>query len=317
MFKTSTQAIFDFGMIPPPVSINKVDKELYAASWACLRETLVVGKVPRYFKEAVAAGASVANECPYCVGAHQMMFNIYKPGKRKLGSNQDEIFNAWDPEKLKEWASSCFLNEKERPIKPFPKQYQAEIIGTAVYFHYLTRMVTIHLGDSLIPKMLEWMVPIMMPFMRLFMGLNNKRKKKVGASQIAHVSSEGGPDWADEEHIRIAFAQFSQLTEDKIIKVIDQSMIDCINSFLSDWHGVLPSIGAGWVDPHIEKWGGTDIQKKQQLKVMLQTIASPYMIVDEDKKRLKEFMGHKNLVLMITWASLKAALKTGQIISKD
>jgi hypothetical protein len=41
------------------------------------------------------------------------------------------------------------------------------------------------------------------------------------------------------------------------------------------------------------------------------------MIVDEDKKRLKEFMGHKNLVLMITWASLKAALKTGQIISKD
>ena len=83
MLKTTVQAVLDFGMVPPPISIHKVDEDLFAASWACLRETLVVGRVPRYFKEAVASGASEVSQCSYCVGAHSMMFDIYRPPKKK------------------------------------------------------------------------------------------------------------------------------------------------------------------------------------------------------------------------------------------
>ncbi|MCK4837562.1 MAG: hypothetical protein KAS94_02110, partial [Desulfobulbaceae bacterium] len=136
MLKTKLQAVLDFGMVPPPLSIHKYDRDLFAASWACLRETLVVGRVPRYFKEAVASGASEANQCPYCVGAHSMMFDVYAPGGKKQPL-VDGLFGSWDSEKLKMWASSCYLPENEQTSPPFPKTFQAEIIGTAVYFHYL------------------------------------------------------------------------------------------------------------------------------------------------------------------------------------
>ena len=141
------------------------------------------------------------------------MFNIYKPSI-KLKINSDELFSSMNPEKIKEWTSSCFMTENERQKKPFPMQAQAEMIGT---------------------------------------------------------------------------------TEDKIINVLDKSMIDCINSFLSNWKGTPQGIGAGWVDPFIEKWKGTDIQKNMQLKIILHTIASPYMIVDEDKNALSEKPVHRYL----------------------
>lgn len=128
MLKTKFQAVLDFGMVPPPLSIHKYDRDLFAASWACLRETLVVGRVPRYFKEAVASGASEANQCPYCVGAHSMMFDVYEPAKNKQPL-VDAPFRSWDLEKLKMWARSSYLPENDQAPPPFPKTFQSEIVG--------------------------------------------------------------------------------------------------------------------------------------------------------------------------------------------
>ncbi len=315
MLKTKFQAVIDFGMIPPPLSIHKVDSDLFSASWACLRETLVVGRVPRYFKEAVASGASEANRCPYCVGAHSMMFDIYKPPAKKQPT-VDDPFRSLDPEKLKMWARSWNLSKNDQISPPFPKKIQSEIIGTAVYFHYLTRMVAIYLGDSFIPKYVKWTVPLMMSFMRMCMGLNDKRSKNLGTSQLPNVPMDGGPDWADQDNIRIAFSQFQTVTDSKITKILSGSMMDFIKSFLSKWQGFDPGLSASWVMPYMEKLSKLDAKEEQLARYMLWVIGSPYMIVDEEKKSLEKIMGNTDLFIATAWVSLRAALRTGILITQ-
>lgn len=316
MLKTKFQVVLDFGMVPPPISIHKVDRELFAASWACLRETLVVGRVPRYFKEAVASGVSEANQCPYCVGAHSMMFDVYRPAEKKRPI-VDDTFKSWDSEKFKMWACSCYLSESHKTSPPFPKTFQSEIVGTAVYFHYLTRIVTIYLGDSFVPKPLKWMVPLMMPFMRLFMGLNDKRSKKLGTSKLRNVPMAGGPDWADQDNVRIAFSQFQAVTDNKITQVLSESMMDFIDTFLSKWQGFDTGLSTSWVQPHMEELSKLDEMEKQQARYMLLVIGSPYMIIDEEKKSLKKIMGNSDLLIMTAWVSLGAALRTGTLITRE
>jgi hypothetical protein len=313
MLRTSIQAALDFGMVPPPIAVHKTNNDIYASSWACLRETLVVGEVPRYFKEAVAAGTSEANKCPYCIDAHSMMFDIYKPGKSEHPS-QEKSFHAMNAEELQNWARACFSPAGSRPKRPFPKKLQAEIVGTAVFFHYLTRIVTIYLGDSLILRKLNWSVPLMMPFMRLVMGLNDRRSKTPGASQLKDVPRNGGPEWADKDNVKIAFAQFQNVLEDNIHKVLDITVIEFINSFLSTWERVSDSLSKSWVNTYLDDWPEQGSLIKQQARFMLLTIGSPYMIVDKDKEYLIEEMGYINLFAMTAWASLGAALKTGQLI---
>lgn len=314
MFKTSVQAVLDFGMVPPPISIHKIDSDLFAASWACLRETLVVGQVPRYFKEAVATGAANANKCPYCVGAHSMMYDIYKP-KAKSHARGEEAPDSLNTTALSSWAQSCYAAENSPMVEPFLKSARAEIIGTAVFFHYLTRMVSVYLGDSFVPEKLAWSVPIMMPVMRVMMGLNDKRHKKPGASRLPDIPSDNGPAWADQDNVRVAFAQFQQVTENKITRILDQPMIDFINTYLSTWERLADSPGAGWVNTHIENWSEQDPLKKQQAKFMLLVIGSPYMVIDSDKNALIEKMGDANFLAMTAWVALKAALRTGVIVS--
>ncbi len=316
MLKTSTQAILDFGMVPPPISIHKIDNDLFAASWACLRETLLVGQVPRYFKEAVATGAAEANKCPYCIGAHSMMFDIFKP-KTNPPSHPGKASNIMDTEALSNWASSCYLPENSRPVQPFPKTFQAEIIGTAVFFHYLTRMVSIYLGDSIIPKKLEWSVPIMMPLMRLLMGLNDKRRKKPGTSRLPNIPSNKGPEWADQDNVKAAFSQFQHITENKISTILDKPMIEFINTYLSSWERLADTPGAGWVNRYIDDCPEMSLLKKQQARYMLMTIGSPYMILDDHKEFLMKKMGLSDLLAMTAWVALKAALRTGDIISSS
>src|SRR5436190_17347640 len=60
----------DFGMLAPPVGLHSPAPGALAACWAMLRETLIAGPGERAAREAVAAGVSLGNTCPYCVQVH-------------------------------------------------------------------------------------------------------------------------------------------------------------------------------------------------------------------------------------------------------
>lgn len=69
----------EFGRLPEPLAMLSPDEGLLTAGWATLRETLLVGQVPRGRKEAVAAAVAASLRCPWCVDAHTTM--LYAAGQ--------------------------------------------------------------------------------------------------------------------------------------------------------------------------------------------------------------------------------------------
>ncbi|MFD0592044.1 carboxymuconolactone decarboxylase family protein [Catellatospora coxensis] len=110
-----------------------------------LRETLLAdGLTTRLDREAVAAAVSAANSCPYCVDVH---------GGTLTGLGGRDAVDAAGPggtrlRELTAWAG------RPGAAAPFPPAQAPELIGTAVTFHYLNRMVNVFLPDSPLPAAL-------------------------------------------------------------------------------------------------------------------------------------------------------------------
>ncbi len=72
------EAAHEMGRLPEPVAVFSPHLDLLTATWATLRESLVVGSAPRGLKEAVAATVAADLRCPWCVDAHTTM--LYATG---------------------------------------------------------------------------------------------------------------------------------------------------------------------------------------------------------------------------------------------
>ena len=86
------------------------------------------------------SGVSQANACPYCVSVPAMMLHgAGEPAvaETRLTGETSDITGP-GPRQLARWASRILAPDD--PLvreRPFPAAQQAEIIGTAVAFHYL------------------------------------------------------------------------------------------------------------------------------------------------------------------------------------
>lgn len=127
----------DFGMLAPPIALHAAAPQVLAAAWTMLREPLLVaGAASRSAKESVAAAVSSANDCPYCVDVHGAVLD-------GLGAGD------WSVSPLAGWFHG---SPRPGPL-PFPREHIAELIGVAVCFHYLNRMVNVFLVDSPLPPL--------------------------------------------------------------------------------------------------------------------------------------------------------------------
>jgi AhpD family alkylhydroperoxidase len=144
----------DFGRIAEPFMLHSPLPNLLAACWMACRETELAGSVPRKLKEAVAASVSNANHCTYCVDAHSIMLDAAgeKKTARAIRDNRcDEISDA-NLKLIVRWAQATSIPKSPLLLSPpFTRQEAPEIIGTAVYYHYMNRMATILLGESPLP----------------------------------------------------------------------------------------------------------------------------------------------------------------------
>ncbi|MEU1374807.1 hypothetical protein ABZ442_14195 [Streptomyces triculaminicus] len=123
----------EFGLLAPPLALHSPAPEALAACWLMLRETLLAdGRVSRAAKEAVATGVSRDNSCPYCVDVHRAQVRTLPP---------DDAAG-----RLSAWA-------RRGGPRPFPDEDAPEVIGVAVTFHYLNRMVNLFLRDSPVPPL--------------------------------------------------------------------------------------------------------------------------------------------------------------------
>ncbi|MEV0460194.1 carboxymuconolactone decarboxylase family protein [Catellatospora methionotrophica] len=138
----------DFGMLAPPIALHSPAPDSLAAAWSILRESLLsTGHTGRRTREVVAAAVSAANTCPYCVAVHGS--TLVGLGGRELAAvgrgRPDEIADA-GMRALARWAGG----DPAVPA-PFPDAHTAELVGVAVTFHYLNRMVNVFLPPSPLP----------------------------------------------------------------------------------------------------------------------------------------------------------------------
>jgi AhpD family alkylhydroperoxidase len=145
----------DFGMLVEPFTLHSPSPQLLAGIWMATRESLVTGNVRREIKEAVAATVSRINQCPYCVDAHTIMLHATSEHNVAKAISKQDDEKIQDPKirSIVAWASATRSPDAEiLRSPPFSTQDAPEIIGTAVSFHYINRMVSVLLSETPLPS---------------------------------------------------------------------------------------------------------------------------------------------------------------------
>ena len=308
----------DFGRIVEPFTLHSPIPHLLAGVWMASRESELVGNVPRETKEAIAACISQLNKCPYCVDAHTIMLTAKGDKQTAQQITKEQYQNIKDPKtrKIAEWALAS-LSPDSKFIKnpPFKAEEAPEIIGTAVFYHYINPLVTIYLGRTPLP------LPILRtPMKRIASRLFKKavNRQKTPGTSLSLLPERNLPKdltWAkNSPHVAGAYARFAAAIKDIEKTYVPIATRKTIIKHIDEWNPNIQQNEIQWIR---ETTGKMDPLTKIATKLALLTINLPYRI---DKKTINSFQRHssqKNQLLAITaWASFIKATKIGAWLAR-
>lgn len=304
----------DFGRIVEPFTLHSPIPKLLAGAWMVSRESELVGFVPRNIKEAVAASVSKLNQCPYCVDAHTIMMSAAgdKRTAELLTKGKYDEIEPSQTKKIMKWALST-LSPKSEIIKdpPFSKEWTPELVGTALFYHYINPLVTIFLGNTPLPFPFfkSQLKPIAS---RLFKKAVNSPKLD-GDSLILLPKAELPEDlsWTKaSNNVSGAYARFSEVIIELEKTIIPIQTKNIVYQSIDNWPKVTKKFGTDWLEELTHPLKG---EFKIAATIALLTIYSPYKITQEIIKDFKHFFPNQKQLLGITaWASFLRAKKIGQ-----
>ena len=135
-------------LVGAPFTLQAADPELFAAFWGAARESLIAGPADRAAREAIGTTISRLNACPYCVDAHAMVL----AGAKEAGLARQAAGDQPASSPYVRWAEATLRpGAPELAAPPFAAADTAQMIGTAVVFHYINRLVNIFIGPSPFP----------------------------------------------------------------------------------------------------------------------------------------------------------------------
>jgi AhpD family alkylhydroperoxidase len=290
-------------MLAPPISLHSPAPDALAAAWAMLRESLVVpGAADRATKEAVAAAVSAGNTCPYCVEVHTATLTALAPQP--------------DPalRDISAWASAggTRAGATGRPW-PFPAEQAPELIGTAVTFQYLNRMVNVFLGESPLPPTVP---PRARDRARRFLGAFMRRsaiqRRRPGAALdlLADAPLPADLAWAaGNPCVGAAFARAAGAIDAAATRSVPAAVRDLLATELSTWDGAAPGPSRAWVEAAT---AGLPAPERAAGRLALLTAKASYQI---DEAAVAEYRhttpGDAALIELTSWASLSAARRVG------
>lgn len=241
--------------------------EVLGATWAMLRESLIAGPVSRTAREIVALGVSMANRCPFCVSAHTMF--LHATGDHRLaetlvsgGAPDDPHFAA-----LFAWSGSRAVSPYEEP----------ELVGTALTFHFINRMVSALHSEDMLPGGLQRS--------RIVRGVGgrmvaNKVRADLepGASLplLADLPSAPAPSWAGDSPVGTAVATLLATAEAAGVGIDTRQ---AVTEAADRWAGKHPPMGTDWLTEAI--WGVPQDERPQARLAVLAAVAA-YRITDAD-----------------------------------
>jgi AhpD family alkylhydroperoxidase len=309
----------DFGALVEPLILHSPSPELLAGAWSACRETLLVGSVRRDVKEAVAATVSRINRCPYCVDAHTIMLNATSAHRIANAINHDKDTYISDPmiRSIVAWAAATRSPDSEvLRSPPFSQENAPEVIGTAVYFHYLNRMVSVFLDETPLPFDHQWMKGTLKRITGWFFSKAVRRPKALGASLTFLPEAELPADlcWAKGAiNITNAFARFAAVVDAAGKDLVPEEVRDFIGEQLQVWDGKEPGLSRNWVEERIVR---LDKEAKAVGRLLLLTALAPYQV---DEKVIGTFTashpGDDKLLGVLAWGCFTAARRIGSWLS--
>jgi AhpD family alkylhydroperoxidase len=305
----------EFGALVEPFTLHSPSPGLLAGAWSACRESLLVGTVRRDVKEAVAATVSRINQCPYCVDAHTIMLNA-----TSARNSADAIIHRRDDQirdtavrSIVKWAAATRSPGAEVLLSPpFSQKDAPEIIGTAVFFHYVNRMASVLLSKTPLPSNHPLLKGFFKRMAGWFFSRAIHRSKPLGASLELLPESELPADlaWAKTSpNIAGAFARFAAVVDRAGRDFIPEDVRACVVKHVQAWDGKDPGLGRHWVKEAIN---GLEEKSKDIGQLVLLTALAPYQV---DEGAVNAFTTHitgdDRLLGALAWGSFTAARRIG------
>lgn len=300
----------EFGLLAPPMSLHAPAPEVLAGAWLMLRESLVAtGQVPRAVKEAVAVAVSGLNACSYCADVHSIALAGLTGGELVDPQPGGLRRSRWAG--LADWVGRCDLNLPAGPA-PGPAAHLPEVIGTAVTFHYLNRMVNVFLVESPIPAHLS--------------GSARGRVRRVAARLLGPVLRRSVPPgraagllpaaplpedlgWAaGSPPVADAFARAAAAVEAAAAVSVPAEVRELLARELADWDGCPPGLG-DWPRARVAR---LPAGQRPAARFALLTALASYQVTDQLVAELRRAgYDDRRLIETAAWASLSAARRVG------
>ncbi|HEX6870846.1 MAG TPA: carboxymuconolactone decarboxylase family protein [Micromonosporaceae bacterium] len=305
----------DFGMLAPPIALHAPAPAALAASWVMLRESLLAaGLVRRTTKETVATAISLANQCPYCVEVHSVTLTGLLPGADPTSIAADRLDQVTDPalRAVARWARSAGTDPGAELTVPAGQA--SELIGVAVVFEYLNRMVNLFLQPSLLPSALPdraraTVMRVAARIMRTLAG----RPCPAGTSLELLPPAPLSPDlsWATRRpEVADAFARASAAIEDGGARTVPDRVRELLLARLAEDRPLPAGLSSrAWLDPAV---GSLPHQDRAPARLALLTAFAAYQVTDALVAEVgRQLGGDQALIELTAWASLAAARRTG------
>jgi AhpD family alkylhydroperoxidase len=308
----------DFGMLAPPLALHAPAPPALAATWLMLRETLLVpGLVGRDAKEAVAAAVSLANRCPYCVDVHGTTLAGLLRGADAAAVAADRIDTVGDP-RLRALAGWARASGTPGGAAPAAAAELPELIGVAVTFHYINRMVNVFLCESPLPAVpAAALKGVRFAATRILSGLARLAPRPAQSLELL----PDGPLPADlcwaggQPHIAAAFARAGAAIDAGGTRAVPDRVRELVTARLDAATGTPGLASSQWLEPAV---ADLPAPERPAGRLALLTALGSYQVTD---RLVDEYVadGHDDgaLIELTSWASMAAARRIGRRLGED
>ena len=305
--KTLSQIRKEFGAEVEPFTLHMPVPDLLAGAWMACRETLLAGNGNRNAKELVAATVSTLNRCPYCIDAHNIML------LESSGHGSSKIHAEPTLRNISNWASATSTPDSPLLLThPFTEAEAPSFIGTAVFFHYINRMVTILLGQSPLPFSRGLPKKVSLHLAAWYFRRAIRTNKQQGASLNLLPEAELPDDlsWAKpSDSIAAAFARFAKAVENAGNHSLSKNVRTAVGNAIQNWNGSDPDTNEKWYENEIKRMDGAE---KTAGRLAFLTAFNPYRVDQNTVRAFSEhFPGDDILISALAWSSFTAARKIG------
>lgn len=307
----------DFGAIVPPFALHLPVPAALCASWAIVREPTWGPRVDRATKEAVAVAVSAANACPYCVDVHTTTLRVISgtASATAVAAGAADDIRDTRLRAVVRWArASRDPNADVVRRRPFPDEQAPELIGVALAYHYINRMVNVFASPSPFPargpmakSVFTW---VAMPVFRTWLARTVRRGESLDLLPPAPLPDDLG--WARPDPlIADAFGRAAAAFDAVGVQAIPETVRGLVSTRLREWRGEDPGLSRAWVDAAVE-----DLPQRDQPigRLALLSAFASYQVDDRVIADARAGAGpHADARLIATgsWASFAAARRIG------